>query len=120
MKETRQVVRKRIHTRIRKKISGTTERPRLSVFKSGKHIYAQIIDDESGITLAAASSLSPELRKELKSGATVEAAEKVGSAIAEKAKQKGITQVVYDRGGFIYHGKIKALADAARQSGLDF
>jgi len=120
MKEIRSKVRKRIHTRIRKKISGTPERPRLSVFKSSKHIYAQVIDDIAGVTLATASSLDPALRKELKNGSTIEAASKVGASVAEKAKAKGIENVVYDRGGFIYHGRIKALAEAARENGLDF
>jgi large subunit ribosomal protein L18 len=120
VKDTRSTVRKRIHTRIRKRITGTTERPRLSIFKSGKHIYAQIIDDTAGVTLTATSSLSPDLKKDLKSGGNIEAAVKVGTDIANKAKEKGITQVVYDRGGYLYHGKIKALADAARESGLDF
>lgn len=120
VKDSRRVVKNRIHTRIRKKISGTQERPRLSVFKSGKHIYAQIIDDVAGVTLTASSSLSPDLRNDLKSGGNIEAAEKVGADIAAKAKEKGITKVVYDRGGFLYHGKIKALADAARENGLDF
>ncbi len=120
VKDTRRTVRTRIHTRIRKKISGTQARPRLSIFKSGKHIYAQIIDDSAGVTLTASSSLSPELRKELKSGGNIEAAVKVGADIAIKAKEKGISLVVYDRGGYLYHGKIKALADAARENGLDF
>jgi len=120
IKETRTAVRKRVHTRIRKKITGTQERPRLSIFKSGKHIYAQIIDDTAGVTLTASSSLSPDLKKDLKSGGNIEAAEKVGADIAIKAKEKGISQVVYDRGGFLYHGKIKALAEAARENGLDF
>jgi large subunit ribosomal protein L18 len=119
-RETRSTIRKRIHTRIRKRITGTTERPRLSIFKSGKHIYAQIIDDTAGVTLTATSSLDPVLKKDLKSGGNIEAAAKVGTDIATKAKEKGITQVVYDRGGYLYHGKIKALADAARESGLDF
>ena len=120
VKHTRRTVRKRVHTRIRKRISGTQERPRLSVFKSGKHIYAQIIDDTAEITLTATSSLDPELRKELKNGATVDAAKVVGLDIAKIAKEKGISKVVYDRGGYLYHGRIKALADAARENGLDF
>ena len=120
VKHTRRTVRKRVHTRIRKRISGTQERPRLSVFKSGKHIYAQIIDDTAEITLTATSSLDPELRKELKNGATVDAAKVVGLDIAKRAKEKGISKVVYDRGGYLYHGRIKALADAARENGLDF
>lgn len=118
--ETRTKIRKRVHTRIRKKITGTAERPRLCVFKSSKNIYAQIIDDVSGITLVAASTLEADLKKELKSACNIEAAVKVGADIANKAKAKGISQVVYDRGGYIYHGKIKALADSARENGLDF
>jgi large subunit ribosomal protein L18 len=119
-KDSRRVVKDRIHTRIRKRISGTEERPRLAVFKSNQNIYAQIIDDVKGITLTATSSLDPELKKVLEKGGNIEAAQKVGADIAVKAKAKGITKVVYDRGGFNYHGKIKALADAARENGLDF
>lgn len=120
VKETRRIARDRVHSRIRKRVLGTTERPRLSVFKSNQHIYAQIIDDTKGVTLTASSSLEPSLKKELESGNNIDAAIKVGSDIAKKAKEKGITKVVYDRGGFIYHGKIKALADAARENGLEF
>lgn len=119
-KDSRRVVKDRIHTRIRKRISGTEERPRLAVFKSNQNIYAQIIDDVKGITLTASSTLDPELRKALEKGGNIEAAQKVGADIAARAKAKGITKVVYDRGGFNYHGKIKALADAARENGLDF
>ena len=119
-KDSRRVVKDRIHTRIRKRISGTEERPRLAVFKSNQNIYAQIIDDVKGITLTASSTLDPELRKALEIGGNIEAAQKVGADIAARAKAKGITKVVYDRGGFNYHGKIKALADAARENGLDF
>lgn len=118
--ETRRTIKNRIHTRIRKRIQGTSERPRLCVFKSNKNMYAQIIDDTVGKTLVAASTLESELKKELKSGCNIEAAVKVGVDIAGKAKEKGITSVVYDRGGYLYHGKIKALADAARENGLDF
>ncbi|GIW21917.1 MAG: 50S ribosomal protein L18 [Candidatus Sericytochromatia bacterium] len=120
MRETRQEARKRIHKRIRKKVHGSAERPRLCIFKSNKHIYAQIINDETGNTLVASSTLDPELRKSLESSNTVEAAFKVGEDIAKKAKAKGINSVVYDRGGYIYHGKVKSLADAARQNGLEF
>jgi len=120
MKETRQESRKRVHKRIRKKVHGSSERPRLCVFKSNKHVYAQIINDETGNTLVASSTLDPELRKLLESSNTVEAASKVGEDIAKKAKAKGIDTVVYDRGGYIYHGKVKALADAARENGLEF
>ncbi len=107
------------HKKIRAKVKGTAERPRLSVFRSKKHIYAQIINDETGNTLVASSTLDPELKKLLKTGNTVEAAAKVGEDIAKKAKSKGINRVVYDRGGYIYHGKVKSLADAARENGLE-
>lgn len=110
--------------RIKKKIIGTPERPRLSVYKSLKHIYAQIIDDTIGHTLVAASSLSPEIREKLeelkKRGGKTEVAKAVGELIAKKALEKGITKVVFDRGGFKYHGRIKAFADAAREAGLQF
>ena len=109
--------RKKRHTRVRGKISGTAERPRLDVFRSSKHIYAQIIDDVAGVTLASASTLEKGFEG---FGGNVEAANKVGKMIAEKALAKGIKTVVFDRGGFIYHGKVKALADAAREAGLEF
>jgi large subunit ribosomal protein L18 len=96
------------------------ERPRLSVFRSSKHIYAQIIDDQNGVTLAAASSLESELKGGLKTGADTAAAAAVGKLIAERASKAGITQVVFDRGGYIFHGRVKALADAAREGGLSF
>ena len=95
-------------------------RPRLSVFRSSKHIYAQVIDDDRGETLAAASSLEKTLRENAKTGADIAAAKAVGKLIAERAKEKGVTEVVFDRGGYIYHGRIKALADAAREGGLEF
>jgi len=120
MKETRQESRKRIHKRIRKKVFGTSERPRLCVFKSNKNIYAQIINDEVGNTLVASSTLDSEVKKSIKSGNTVDAALKVGEDIAKKAKERGINKVVYDRGGYIYHGIVKALADSARKNGLEF
>lgn len=107
------------HRRVRKKVSGTVARPRLAVFKSNAHIYAQIIDDVQGVTLASASTLSGEL-SDLKCGGNVEAARKVGALIAKKALEKEISQVVFDRGGFIYHGRIKALAESARENGLKF
>lgn len=110
----------RRHERLRDRISGTAQRPRLAVFRSQQHIYAQVIDDVAGRTLAAASSLDPELREALSNGRTVEAASAVGKKIAERAKQQGIDAVVYDRGGFLYHGRIAALADAAREGGLSF
>lgn len=113
-------VRERIRARIRKKISGTPERPRLAVFRSQSHIYAQVIDDSAGRTLCAASSLDKELRKDTKRGSSVAAAKAVGLLIANRAKEKGVAKVVFDRGGFHYHGRVKALADAAREGGLRF
>ncbi|AGA56540.1 MAG: 50S ribosomal protein L18 [Thermobacillus sp.] len=108
------------HLRVRKKINGTAERPRLSVFRSSKHIYAQLIDDEKGITLASASTLDKELRDKIGNGGSVEAARQVGELIARRAKEKGVAKVVFDRGGYLYHGRIQALADAAREGGLEF
>jgi large subunit ribosomal protein L18 len=112
----RNEIRKRIHTRIREKLSGTTERPRLNVFRSLNHIYAQVIDDQKGETIVAASTLA----LKLKTGGNVSAAKEIGKTIAERAQEKGIKRVVFDRGGFLYHGRIKALADAAREAGLEF
>jgi large subunit ribosomal protein L18 len=117
---TKQQIRSRIHRRIRKKVTGTPERPRLAVFRSQSHIYAQLIDDEAGRTLCAASSLDEELRGKSKRGGTVAAAKAVGALVASRAKQKGVDAVVFDRGGFLYHGRVKALADAAREAGLKF
>ncbi len=108
------------HLRVRKKISGTTIRPRLSVFRSTKHVYAQIIDDTNGSTLVSASSMDKELKDQINNGGNVEAARQVGLLIAKRAKEKGIDQVVFDRGGYLYHGRVQALADAAREEGLDF
>jgi large subunit ribosomal protein L18 len=108
------------HLRVRKKIKGTAERPRLNIFRSSKHMYAQLIDDVKGVTLAAASTQDKELRSEIGNGGNVEAARKVGALIAERAKQKGIVKVVFDRGGYLYHGRVQALADAAREAGLEF
>ena len=113
----RVTARGRIRERIREKITGTAERPRLAVFKSLKHIYAQVIDDASGKTIASASSRDKDSSTK---GANKAAATAVGAQIAKKAKDKGITQVVFDRGGYLYHGNIKALADAARENGLKF
>ena len=106
--------------RVRASVSGTAERPRLSVFRSDKHIYAQLIDDVAGKTLAAAGSTSQEVRGELKNGGNIAAAKLVGKAIAEKAKSAGIAAAAFDRGGRMYHGRVKALADAAREAGLKF
>jgi large subunit ribosomal protein L18 len=106
--------------RVRKKIKGTSERPRLNVFKSSKHIHAQIIDDITGVTLVAASTISPDVKSDLLYSGNIEAAKKVGAAIAKKAIDKNIVSVVFDRNGFLYHGRIKALADAARENGLSF
>jgi large subunit ribosomal protein L18 len=108
---------RRTRSAIRKRAG---ERPRLSVFRSGKHIYAQVIDDRRGATVAAASSLDKDLRSKIKGGASVEAAGHVGKLVAERAVAQGISQVVFDRGGYRYHGRIKALADAAREGGLSF
>ena len=116
----RKELRQMRHARIRKHLSGTSERPRLSVFISLKNIYAQIIDDSKGVTLVAASTLDKDLKGKLKSMKTVEAAKLVGEVIAEKALAKGIKQVAFDRGGYLYHGRVKALADAAREKGLKF
>lgn len=106
--------------RVRKKVKGTTERPRLNVFKSAKHIYAQLIDDTTGKTLVATSTLAEDVKSELSYTGNVEAAQKVGAAIAKKALEQKISNVVFDRNGFLYHGRIKALADSARENGLSF
>jgi large subunit ribosomal protein L18 len=118
--KTKEDIRARIHSRIRKKVSGTNERPRLAVFRSQTHIYAQVINDEAGTTLCSASSLDKTLKAEMKRGGNVAAAKAVGSLIATRAKEKGVEAVVFDRGGFQYHGRVKALADAAREGGLKF
>lgn len=118
--EERTESRRRVRVRIREKVKGSAERPRLAVFKSGKHIYAQVIDDASGRTVAAASSLDEHLKKQGKTGANVKTAERVGELVAARAKEKGVAKVVFDRGGYIYHGKVRALADAARKGGLEF
>jgi large subunit ribosomal protein L18 len=107
--------------RIRRNIAANAGgRPRLSVFRSSEQIYAQIIDDSKGVTLASASSLEKAMREQLKTGANIEAAKKIGLAIAERAKAAGVSQVVFDRGGYLYHGRVKALAEGAREGGLDF
>ena len=108
------------HRRIRRVVRGVSERPRLVVFRSTKHIYAQVVDDERGVTVAAAGSLSPELKDTLRTGGNVAAAKAVGELIARKAKAGGVAAVVFDRGGYKYHGRVKALADAARAAGLAF
>ena len=110
-------IRRGVHSRIRKKVSGTADRPRLAVFRSLNHIYAQVIDDASGKTLAAASTTEKDLKG--KSGGTVTAAQTVGKAIAERAQAAGVSQVVFDRGGYVYHGRVKALLDATREAGLN-
>jgi large subunit ribosomal protein L18 len=108
------------HLRVRKKINGTTARPRLSVFRSSKHMYAQLIDDVNGVTIAAASTMDKELVEAIGNGGNIESAKKVGELIAARAKAKGVDQVVFDRGGYLYHGRIQALAEAAREAGLEF
>jgi large subunit ribosomal protein L18 len=118
--EERTEARRRVRVRIREKVRGSSSRPRLAVFKSGRHIYAQVIDDASGQTLAHASSLDGAAKKEGPSAANVATARRVGRLVADRARQKGIARVVFDRGGYIYHGKVKALADAAREGGLEF
>jgi large subunit ribosomal protein L18 len=110
----RNEIRQRIHARIRAKLAGTTERPRLNVYRSLNHIYAQVIDDQQGVTLVSASTIK------MKSGGNVAAAREIGKAVAEAAVAKGVKRVVFDRGGYLYHGRIKALADAAREAGLEF
>lgn len=119
IKEKRQH-RLRRHLRVRRKVHGTAERPRLVVFRSHKHMYCQVIDDDRGITLVAANTAEPEFRAAKPYGGNVKAAVEVGKAIAARAKDKGIAMVSFDRGGYLYHGRIKALADAAREGGLKF
>ena len=119
-KKSRQIVREKKHRRMRNRFAGTAERPRLAVFRSNNHMYAQIIDDTVGNTLVAASTLEKEIKAELEQTNTVDAAAYLGTVIAKRAIEKGITTVVFDRGGFVYQGKIAALADAAREAGLEF
>jgi len=119
-KPSRQIARKKRHYRIRNKVSGTPSMPRLAVFRSNKHMYAQVIDDVAGHTLAQASTIDKSVADSLKFTSNTDAAKAVGKAIGEKAVAAGITQVVFDRGGYLYHGKIQALADAAREAGLKF
>ena len=119
-KKSRSEIRVKKHMKIRNRFSGTAERPRLAVFRSNNHMYAQIIDDTVGNTLVAASTLQKDVKANLEKTNNVEAAAYLGKVIAERALEKGVKDVVFDRGGFVYHGKIKALADAAREAGLNF
>lgn len=119
-RDSRAQIRHRVHTRIRKRVTGTTERPRLAVFRSSKHIYAQVIDDGRGVTLASASTTEASTRQNVGSGSNVKAAKEIGKLIAERAKQQGVESVVFDRGGYIYHGRVRALAESAREGGLKF
>ncbi len=119
-KGDRNEARKRRHLRVRKRVRGSAERPRLNVYRSNKHIYAQVIDDVNGTTLVSASTLDKELREVIENGGNIEAARKVGELIAKRALSKGFSSVVFDRGGYLYHGRVRALADAAREAGLQF
>lgn len=119
-KEYRSDVRAKKHLKIRNKLSGTAQRPRLAVFRSDKHIYAQIIDDVKGATLVSASTMEKDIRTQIEKTNNVEAAKVVGELVARRALDKGVNEVVFDRGGYVYHGKVKALADAAREAGLQF
>jgi large subunit ribosomal protein L18 len=112
----RNAIRQRVHARIRAKLQGTTERPRLNVYRSLNHIYVQVVDDSQGVTLVSASTVS----SKIKTGGNVAAAREIGKLVAERAKEKGIKKIVFDRGGYLYHGRVKALADAAREAGLEF
>jgi large subunit ribosomal protein L18 len=120
MKLTRRESKQRRHRRVRGKISGSPERPRLSIFRSNEHIYAQVIDDTQHQTLVSASTVEPDLKASLSSGSNCDASAQVGKLIAVRLLEKGINKVVFDRGGNLYHGRVKALADAAREAGLDF
>jgi large subunit ribosomal protein L18 len=119
-KESRLEARRRRHARVRRKVIGTTERPRLNVFRSLRHIYAQVIDDSSGRTLASASTLDKDLRSAIEELAVEEQAKAVGKAVAERARAQGVEQVIFDRGGYPYHGRVKALAEGSREGGLVF
>jgi len=119
-KGNKNMARQKRHIRLRNKVAGTAERPRLNVFRSLNHMYAQIIDDMTGTTLVAASTLDKDVREAVEYGGNIGAAQAVGAAVAKKAIEKGIKQVVFDRGGYIYHGRVAALAEAARQAGLEF
>ena len=117
-RKTSQEIREAVHKRIRNKISGSAERPRLAVYRSVNHIYAQLIDDGKRVTIVAASTVEPAWRG--RTGGNIEAAKEIGKAIADRAKEKGIKRVVFDRGGYIYHGRVRSLAEAAREAGLEF
>ena len=119
-KTSKNEIRVRIHERIRGKVKGTSERPRLAIFRSVAHIYAQVIDDSKGSTLVSASSIEKSEGGKKGTGGNVAAAKAIGKTVAERAKEQGIKKVVFDRGGYIYHGRVKALADAAREAGLEF
>jgi large subunit ribosomal protein L18 len=119
-KSDKNVSRLKRHLRVRKKIEGTTLRPRLNIFRSSKHMYAQIIDDTKGVTIVAASTLDKDLGEAVSNGGNVDAARQVGALIAKRAKEQGVVKVVFDRGGYLYHGRVQALADAAREAGLEF
>ncbi len=119
-KLTRSAHRRQLHRRVRRRVRGTAQRPRLAVFRSLRHVYAQLIDDQTGRTAASASSVDPEFLKQLKTGGNIAAAKLVGKLIGERARAAGHTQAVFDRGGYQYHGRVKALAEAARASGLEF
>ena len=120
MVSDRRLLRLRRHRRVRRKVAGTAERPRLNVFRSNKHIYAQVIDDVAGITLASASTLDRDLRPSVLASGTVAAARQVGEAVAQRAVARGVERVVFDRGGYVYHGRVRALAEGARGAGLEF
>lgn len=119
-KPDKNIARKKRHARIRRTVTGTDVRPRLNVFRSAKHIYAQLIDDVTGSTIVSASTMDKEVKDTVSNGGNVEAAQKVGELIAKRAKEKGYESVVFDRGGYLYHGRIQALAEAARTAGLQF
>jgi large subunit ribosomal protein L18 len=116
--KSRQDIRRAIHQRIRQKVSGSGERPRLAIFRSVNHIYAQVIDDATGVTLVSASTTEKDWKG--RTGGNIAAAKEVGKTIAERAKEKGVTRVVFDRGGYLYHGRVRSLAEAAREAGLEF
>jgi large subunit ribosomal protein L18 len=120
IKGDKNIARKKRHARVRRTVTGTATRPRLNVFRSSKHIYAQLVDDVAGTTIVSASTLDKEILESIDNGGNVESAVKVGQLVAKRAKEKGYESIVFDRGGYLYHGRIKALADAAREEGLQF